>query len=105
MSAWNKDTIGLILYITIFLLISILVPNYLNDPENFIEVDPLITLHIFNLNDTFMTIRNPTINPNKLGRVVALLLAIFIIFRLPLIHPQHKLLSSYYLFSKLLFFL
>ena len=101
----TKDIIGFILYITIFLLISILTPNYLNDPENFIEADPLITpTHIqpeWYFLWLYAILRSI---PNKLGGVVALLLAIFIIFTLPVIHPQYKLPSSYYPFSKLLFF-
>ena len=38
-----KDLIGFMIAVSIFIIITIYTPNYLSDPENFIEANPLIT--------------------------------------------------------------
>jgi len=38
-----KDIIGFITFLTIFIIFFLFTPNILNDPENFIEANPLIT--------------------------------------------------------------
>jgi len=38
-----KDIIGCIIFLIIFIIFFLFIPNILNDPENFIEASPLIT--------------------------------------------------------------
>ena len=38
-----KDIIGFITSLIIFIMFFLFIPNILNDPENFIEANPLIT--------------------------------------------------------------
>lgn len=81
-----KDIAGfIILYIIILRMIN-LTPNFLNDPENFIEANPISTPpHIqpeWYFLFAYSILRSI---PNKLGGVIALLISILILAFLPLI--------------------
>lgn len=82
-----KDIIGfLLLYILILRIIN-LTPNFLNDPENFIEANPISTPpHIqpeWYFLFAYSILRSI---PNKLGGVIALLISILILAFLPLVN-------------------
>jgi len=79
-----KDILGLIILIIIFFSLILLDPFYLNDPENFIPANPLVTPpHIqpeWYFLFAYAILRRI---PNKLGGVIALFLAILILAFLP----------------------
>ena len=86
-----KDIMGFIFSIILLTYITILNPNYLSDPENFIEANPLITPNHIQPEWYFLWLYAILRSvPNKLGGVVALLLAIFILY-LPPIYNTHRL--------------
>nr|YP_009340663.1 cytochrome b [Vema ewingi]APQ42952.1 cytochrome b [Vema ewingi] len=82
-----KDCVGFMMLIFAALFISLLFPNYLIDPENFIFANPMVTpLHIqpeWYFLFAYAILRSI---PNKLGGVIALAASIFVLFLLPLIH-------------------
>lgn len=79
-----KDLIGFILIISILLIISLINPYILRDPENFNPANSIITpLHIqpeWYFLFAYAILRSI---PNKLGGVIALLLSILILIILP----------------------
>jgi len=86
----SKDLFGFFIIIVILLVLCIINPWGLGDPENFIPANPLVTpVHIqpewyFLL--AYAILRSI---PNKLGGVVALALSIAILFICPLL-PRSK---------------
>ena len=84
-----KDLYGFLL---VFLLLSFLVfyfPNYLGDPENFINANPLVTpIHI--MPEWYFLFAYAILRaiPNKLGGVISLIASIMILIILPFIHTS-----------------
>ena len=80
-----KDIIGLVIRVILLIFIILFIPNYLSDPENFIEANPLTTpTHIqpeWYFLWLYAILRSI---PNKLGGVIALLSAIFILYLPPI---------------------
>merc|ERR1712243_508899 len=85
-----KDVFGILVIIIALLLLTLLDPYLLGDPDNFIPANPLVTpVHIqpewyFLL--AYAILRSI---PNELGGVVALALSIAILFICPLL-PRSK---------------
>nr|YP_003734726.1 cytochrome b [Opisthopatus cinctipes]ADE05875.1 cytochrome b [Opisthopatus cinctipes] len=81
-----KDLYGLFLMIFLFLMMNLLNPFMLGDPENFIPANPLVTpIHIqpeWYFLFAYAILRSI---PNKLGGVIALVLSISILFVVPFI--------------------
>lgn len=80
-----KDALGYAIVLTIFMAILIFSPNIFADPENYLMANPLVTpIHIqpeWYFLWVYAILRSI---PNKLGGVVALALALLVIFILPL---------------------
>ena len=87
-----KDVIGLVIRTILLILVILFIPNYLSDPENFIEANPLTTpTHIqpeWYFLWLYAILRSI---PNKLGGVIALLSAIFILYLPPIYNNNYPL--------------
>nr|VFU78807.1 Cytochrome b oxydase [Proasellus arthrodilus] len=79
-----KDMAGMVMMLSFLLLISLMAPFLLGDPENFNEANPLSTpLHIqpeWYYLFAYAILRSI---PNKLGGVVALLLSVLVLYIIP----------------------
>nr|BBV24575.1 cytochrome b [Cynops pyrrhogaster] len=86
-----KDLLGFMLALLILVLISLIVPNLLVDPENFIPANPLMAPpHIkpeWYFLYAYAILRSI---PNKLGGVVALLMSILILMFVPMLHTSKQ---------------
>nr|BBV24587.1 cytochrome b [Cynops pyrrhogaster] len=86
-----KDLLGFMLALLILVLISLIVPNLLVDPENFIPANPLMAPpHIkpeWYFLFAYAILRSI---PNKLGGVVALLMSILILMFIPMLHTSKQ---------------
>nr|ABV45587.1 cytochrome b [Mammuthus primigenius]ABV45772.1 cytochrome b [Mammuthus primigenius]ABV45785.1 cytochrome b [Mammuthus primigenius]BAF96964.1 cytochrome b [Mammuthus primigenius] len=84
-----KDFLGLLILILFLLLLTLLSPDMLGDPDNYMPADPLNTpLHIkpeWYFLFAYAILRSV---PNKLGGVLALLLSILILGIMPLLHTS-----------------
>nr|CCI71910.1 cytochrome b [Metacrangonyx longipes] len=100
-----KDMLGFILALTLFLFISLLMPLALGDDENFFNLNPYVTpIHIqpeWYFLFAYAILRSI---PNKMGGIISLVLAIFILYVLPYLHLA-KMSSVYYPINKFIFFL
>nr|VFU78794.1 Cytochrome b oxydase [Proasellus assaforensis] len=79
-----KDVAGMVMMLAFLLLISLMAPFLMGDPENFNEANPLSTpLHIqpeWYYLFAYAILRSI---PNKLGGVVALLLSVLVLYTIP----------------------
>nr|BAN04831.1 cytochrome b [Cynops pyrrhogaster] len=86
-----KDLLGFMLALLILVLISLIVPNLLVDPENFIPANPLMAPpHIkpeWYFLFAYAILRSI---PNKLGGVIALLMSILILMFVPMLHTSKQ---------------
>nr|BAN04909.1 cytochrome b [Cynops pyrrhogaster] len=86
-----KDLLGFMLALLILVLVSLIVPNLLVDPENFIPANPLMAPpHIkpeWYFLFAYAILRSI---PNKLGGVVALLMSILILMFVPMLHTSKQ---------------
>nr|BAI63473.1 cytochrome b [Cynops pyrrhogaster]BAN05027.1 cytochrome b [Cynops pyrrhogaster] len=86
-----KDLLGFLLALLILVLISLIVPNLLTDPENFIPANPLMAPpHIkpeWYFLFAYAILRSI---PNKLGGVIALLMSILILVFVPMLHTSKQ---------------
>nr|ANH54994.1 cytochrome b [Mammuthus primigenius] len=84
-----KDFLGLLILILFLLLLALLSPDMLGDPDNYMPADPLNTpLHIkpeWYFLFAYAILRSV---PNKLGGVLALLLSILVLGMMPLLHTS-----------------
>nr|YP_010737978.1 cytochrome b [Neopsylla specialis]WEQ92388.1 cytochrome b [Neopsylla specialis] len=98
-----KDLMGFIFLFTVLILLTLISPYMLGDPDNFIPANPLVTpIHIqpeWYFLFAYAILRSI---PNKLGGVIALVFSILIIATLPMINKKF-LSNSFYLFNKILF--
>nr|YP_009128552.1 cytochrome b [Phallocryptus tserensodnomi]AJP76850.1 cytochrome b [Phallocryptus tserensodnomi] len=80
-----KDITGFLVMLTALILLSLLYPNILGDPDNFTPANPLVTpAHIqpeWYFLFAYAILRSI---PNKLGGVVALVMSILILISMPL---------------------
>lgn len=101
----TKDIIGLTIIITLLLVSIIFCPNIVNDPENFINANPLITpTHIqpeWYFLWLYAILRSI---PNKLGGVIALIASIIILY-LPALTNTKKAPASFNPVIQFIFFI
>nr|YP_010564817.1 cob [Pentapycnon charcoti]UZA61220.1 cytochrome b [Pentapycnon charcoti] len=80
-----KDMMLMIMIINIFIMMNLYIPMMMNDPENFIKANPMITpIHIqpeWYFLFAYTILRSI---PNKLGGVISLMMSIIIIMLLPM---------------------
>lgn len=99
-----KDIYGFILLFIILILINIINPFILNDPENFILANSIITpIHIqpeWYFLFAYTILRSI---PNKLGGVIALLISILILIIIPLIKSNKFQSSKFYPINQIIF--
>nr|AZL93462.1 cytochrome b [Prosevania sp. ZJUH_2016031] len=91
-----KDLITLMLMLMIIMMMILNCPNFLNDPENFLKANPMVTpIHIqpeWYFLFAYAILRSI---PSKLGGVIALLMSIMILFIMPIL-SFNKIKSSFY---------
>nr|YP_010528160.1 cytochrome b [Abia zhui]UXW64301.1 cytochrome b [Abia zhui] len=99
-----KDIIGFIIMIFILTNLVLISPNYLGDPDNFIEANPMVTpTHIkpeWYFLFAYAILRSI---PNKLGGVIALLLSILMLLILPFYHIKNFKSINFYPMNQMLF--
>nr|UPL65738.1 cytochrome b [Hygia sp.] len=99
-----KDLMGMIVTMYMFLLLMLLEPRILGDPENFIPANPMITpVHIqpeWYFLFAYAILRSV---PNKLGGVTAMIVSIMIIVMLPITNKSKFQSMLFYPANKLLF--
>nr|QVL28510.1 cytochrome b [Stomopneustes variolaris] len=92
----TKDTVGFIILIAALFSLALLFPGALNDPENFIPANPLVTPpHIqpeWYFLFAYAILRSI---PNKLGGVIALVAAILVLFLMPLLNTSKNESNSF----------
>nr|BAF48104.1 cytochrome b [Hynobius lichenatus]BAN08415.1 cytochrome b [Hynobius lichenatus] len=86
-----KDAMGFLIMLAALLILSLLSPNLLGDPDNFTHANPLVTPpHIqpeWYFLFAYAILRSI---PNKLGGVLALLASIVILMLIPMIHTSKQ---------------
>nr|AEF79892.1 cytochrome b [Takydromus septentrionalis] len=101
-----KDLLGALLMTSSLLLLALISPNLLGDPENFSPANPLVTPpHIkpeWYFLFAYAILRSI---PNKLGGVLALLFSILILFIMPFTHLSKQRTMSFRPLSQMLFWL
>nr|YP_010693319.1 cytochrome b [Bactrocera bryoniae]WCB99163.1 cytochrome b [Bactrocera bryoniae] len=99
-----KDIVGFIIMIASLILLTLINPYLLGDPDNFIPANPLVTpVHIqpeWYFLFAYAILRSI---PNKLGGVIALVLSIAILAILPFYHLSKFRGIQFYPINKILF--
>nr|YP_010954678.1 cytochrome b [Dorcus curvidens]WMW30063.1 cytochrome b [Dorcus curvidens] len=99
-----KDIFGYIIMTSILMLLVLINPYLLGDPENFIPANPLVTpVHIqpeWYFLFAYAILRSI---PNKLGGVIALVMSILILLILPFINKKMMQSTQFYPLNKILF--
>nr|UZA61311.1 cytochrome b [Rhynchothorax sp. JZ-2022] len=96
-----KDLVGLTLLLMILMLISTIIPMYLNDPENFIPANSMVTpVHIQPEWYFLFAYAILRLIPNKLGGVVALIMSILMLFTLPFTMKMNMQSNKFFPLSK-----
>uniref|UniRef100_UPI0030035878 cytochrome b n=1 Tax=Gnathophyllum americanum TaxID=390955 RepID=UPI0030035878 len=99
-----KDMVGFSVMLMMLMLLSLLNPTMLIDPENFTPANPMVTPpHIqpeWYFLFAYAILRSI---PNKLGGVVALMLSVMILFTLPFTHKSKFRGLNFYPVNKVLF--
>jgi ubiquinol-cytochrome c reductase cytochrome b subunit len=99
-----KDIFGFIVLLIILTLLTLLNPNLLGDPDNFIPANPLVTpVHIqpeWYFLFAYAILRSI---PNKLGGVIALVLSIAILFILPFVNKRNFRGLEFYPINQIIF--
>nr|YP_009545833.1 cytochrome b [Gorgonocephalus chilensis]AYO99625.1 cytochrome b [Gorgonocephalus chilensis] len=102
----SKDLFGFLLFLVIIVGLSLIFPVALGDPENFIPANPLVTPpHIqpeWYLLFAYAILRSV---PNKLGGVIALVMAILVLLIIPLLHFSSQNSCCYRPISQFVFWL
>nr|ADA72108.1 cytochrome b [Pachytriton archospotus]AKQ13090.1 cytochrome b [Pachytriton archospotus] len=101
-----KDLLGFLLALLALVLIALIVPNLLVDPENFIPANPLMAPpHIkpeWYFLFAYAILRSI---PNKLGGVTALLMSILVLMFIPMLHTSKQRSLMFRSTSQVLFWL
>nr|AYR05211.1 cytochrome b [Anthribidae sp. 2 ACP-2013] len=101
-----KDIVGFLIWMMTLILLTLLNPYLLGDPDNFIPANPLVTpIHIqpeWYFLFAYAILRSI---PNKLGGVIGLLMSIVILYFLPFIYKKKFLNSNFYPMNKMLFWI
>nr|UGS80215.1 cytochrome b [Dagualachesilloides caliensis] len=99
-----KDIVGFLIMIFMLMLITLMNPYMLGDPDNFIPANPLVTpVHIqpeWYFLFAYAILRSI---PNKLGGVLSLVLSIAILFILPLTQSVYIKGYQFFFINKFLF--
>nr|UFZ13953.1 cytochrome b [Taeniochauliodes attenuatus] len=99
-----KDLMGFIIMLFFFMMMNLLYPYMLGDPDNFIPANPLMTpMHIqpeWYFLFAYAILRSI---PNKLGGVIALIMSIAILFIIPLINYSNFQSMQFYPINQILF--
>nr|QPN54179.1 cytochrome b [Serica sp. NS-2020] len=99
-----KDLFGFIVMTQMLMMIVLINPYMLGDPDNFIPANPLVTpIHIqpeWYFLFAYAILRSI---PNKLGGVIALVMSIAILFIMPFINNKKFQSTQFYPLNKLLF--
>ena len=99
-----KDIVGFIIILSALVILTLLDPYALGDPDNFIPANPLVTPpHIqpeWYFLFAYAILRSI---PNKLGGVVALAISVAILFILPLTHKAKFRRLTFYPLNQILF--
>lgn len=99
-----KDIFGFIILIMLLVILTLINPYLLGDPDNFIPANPLVTpIHIqpeWYFLFAYAILRSI---PNKLGGVIALVLSIAILFILPFSHLRKFQGIQFYPINQVLF--
>nr|QWT29593.1 cytochrome b [Abraxas latifasciata] len=99
-----KDLIGIVILFTFLILLTLINPNLLGDPDNFIPANPLVTpVHIqpeWYFLFAYAILRSI---PNKLGGVIALVMSILILIILPFTFNKKIQGIQFYPINQLLF--
>nr|YP_009127051.1 cytochrome b [Peirates lepturoides]AHH93181.1 cytochrome b [Peirates lepturoides] len=99
-----KDLMGVSVTLMLFIVLNLLEPRLLGDPENFIPANPLVTpVHIqpeWYFLFAYAILRSI---PNKLGGVIAMVMAIAIIAILPLTNKSKYQGNAFYPMSQFMF--
>nr|YP_010277783.1 cytochrome b [Cnaphalocrocis patnalis]UHY94324.1 cytochrome b [Cnaphalocrocis patnalis] len=101
-----KDMIGFILILFMLIMLTLINPYLLGDPDNFIPANPLVTpIHIqpeWYFLFAYAILRSI---PNKLGGVIALVLSILILIILPMTFFKKMQGIQFYPLNKILFWM
>nr|QNV11762.1 cytochrome b [Hydrobius fuscipes] len=101
-----KDIVGFIIMLTALILLTLINPYMLGDPDNFTPANPLVTpVHIqpeWYFLFAYAILRSI---PNKLGGVIALVMSIAILFILPFMSNKNIQSNQFYPINKILFWL
>ena len=99
-----KDIVGFVVMITGLVILSLLNPYLLGDPDNFIPANPLVTpAHIqpeWYFLFAYAILRSI---PNKLGGVIALAMSVAILFILPFTHKAKFRRLTFYPLNQILY--
>nr|ASW18517.1 cytochrome b [Onychodactylus koreanus] len=101
-----KDALGFLIMLSALMLLSLLSPNLLGDPDNFTPANPLMTPpHIqpeWYFLFAYAILRSI---PNKLGGVLALLASIMILMIIPLMHTSKQRSLTFRPLTQIMFWL
>lgn len=99
-----KDIVGFIVIFIFLIILVLLAPYFLGDPDNFIPANPLVTpAHIqpeWYFLFAYAILRSI---PNKLGGVIALVISVAILFILPFTHISKFRRLTFYPWNQFLF--
>lgn len=101
-----KDIAGFLIILISLILLTLLNPYLLGDPDNFIPANPLVTpVHIqpeWYFLFAYAILRSI---PNKLGGVIALVMSIAILFILPFTNNKKFIRNQFYPINKIIFWI
>nr|YP_009995517.1 cytochrome b [Ochthebius viridis]QNP09972.1 cytochrome b [Ochthebius viridis] len=101
-----KDIFGFIIMLMFLIMLTLMNPYMLGDPDNFIPANPLVTpIHIqpeWYFLFAYAILRSI---PNKLGGVIALVMSIAILMFLPMMNNKNMQSNMFYPMNKILFWL
>nr|APX39606.1 cytochrome b [Colaspidea globosa] len=101
-----KDIFGMIIMTMLLVMLTLINPYLLGDPDNFVPANPLVTpVHIqpeWYFLFAYAILRSI---PNKLGGVVALVMSISILYILPFFKKSKFLSSQFYPTKKIMFWI
>nr|WJJ67816.1 cytochrome b [Scathophaga stercoraria] len=101
-----KDIVGFVLMLTVLIMLVLINPYLLGDPDNFIPANPLVTpIHIqpeWYFLFAYAILRSI---PNKLGGVIALVMSIAILAILPIYHLSKFQGIQFYPINQIMFWL
>ncbi|YP_002323941.1 cytochrome b (mitochondrion) [Acyrthosiphon pisum] len=101
-----KDLIGLIMFMWMFFILTLIFPYLLNDHNNFIMANSMITPNHIQPEWYFLfSYSILRAIPNKLGGVIALMLSILILLILPMLNNKNFLSNKFYPMNKILFWI